>query len=203
MAHPRLSSLAEDVPEGDERHRPTVRPRAILAPSRSRARGRGGLMADDRDARIAQLEAEQLRQRDERAGGGAGAADRPGEVLRIIASSSDDRDHVLNAIAAAAMRLTDSDATVIQQVVGDRLYLVARYGYGTDADLGTSDGTTPPSVVGGVPVSRDSIPGRATPRSPLDPCAGRRTRRRDGIPELTADPSGYRKSVTGRDATPS
>jgi two-component system, NtrC family, sensor kinase len=62
---------------------------------------------------------------------------------------------------AAAVRFTDSDAAVIQQVFGDRFYVVARFGDGAYADLGVSDGTTPPNIVGGVPVTLDSMTGQA------------------------------------------
>ena len=55
------------------------------------------------------------------------------EVLRVIASSPTDRTMVLEAIASAAARLTESDGASVLQVVGERLTPLAQYGATSDA----------------------------------------------------------------------
>ena len=50
------------------------------------------------------------------------------EILRVIASSPSDPTQVLDAIASAAARFTDSEGAAIQQVFGERLRWVGRYG---------------------------------------------------------------------------
>jgi two-component system, NtrC family, sensor kinase len=53
-----------------------------------------------------------------------------GEILRIVASSPADPATVLDAIAASAARFTDSEGAAIQQVDGEYLRWVGRYGRG-------------------------------------------------------------------------
>jgi len=107
-----------------------------------------GTMADDRDARIAQLEAENtaLREReaalatanddlradvDRRDHALAQALEQQtatAEVLRVIASSPTDLPKVLDAIAISAAKLTESDSANVQQAYGEYLRSMARYG---------------------------------------------------------------------------
>jgi signal transduction histidine kinase len=97
-------------------------------------------MADDRDARIAQLEAE-LQQSREREGVAveralraeaalAGALERQtatGEILGLIAASPTDVQPVLDAVAERAARLCDTYHAAVSLVDGDVLRTVARY----------------------------------------------------------------------------
>ena len=130
-------------------------------------------MADDRDARIAQLEAE-LRQRDyalaeaeQRIDSLVVDAERrdralaealeqqtaTAEVLRIIAASPAELPHVLEAIASVAARLTHSDGGGIQRVVDGQLHLMAAHG-SLAARVRTTGYT-------GMPLTLGSFSGRA------------------------------------------
>jgi len=77
-----------------------------------------------------------------------------GAVLRVIASAPTDEQRVLDAIVAAAARLTASDGAVLLQVRGDILWGIARYGRSVAA-LGSSraaglvaSATSPRSIIG-------------------------------------------------------
>src|SRR5262249_42875018 len=98
-------------------------------------------MADDRDARIAQLEADLAASREreaalarENATLGAERSDARqqqtalSEVLRIIASSPTDLPDVFEALAARAARLCSATAARVWQVEGDVLRCVASAG---------------------------------------------------------------------------
>ena len=74
-----------------------------------------GTMADDRDARIAQLEAE-LRQRDSALAEALEQQTATAEVLRVIATSPTDDRAVLNAIVETAMRLCSASAGGIYRI---------------------------------------------------------------------------------------
>src|SRR4051794_8473217 len=139
-------------------------------------------MADDPYARIAQIEAEnaslraELRQaRDEIAAGlrreatlvsenTVLAAERSdaleqqtatAEVLRVIASAPTDRVTVLDAIASAAMRFTESDAGAVQLVVGQRLQPIGLWGWPDAGPDGQQTTATP-----GPAITRQTISGR-------------------------------------------
>src|SRR5262249_39750195 len=115
-------------------------------------------MADDRDAWIAELEAELRQSRDENAALRAerdGLADevqdlRPAltealeqqtataEILRVILTSPTDAQPVLDAIVQSAMRLSDSPEAQIAIREGDHLRLAAMGGgLGWHREIGT------------------------------------------------------------------
>src|SRR5262249_3202067 len=120
------------------------------------------VMADDRDARIAQLEADLAASREreaalarENATLGAERADARqqqtalSEVLRIIASSPTDLPTVLTAVAQSAARALGVNDAIIYRVDGDSLRVAAGYG-------------PLPSTTGVVaPANRGSVIGRA------------------------------------------
>ena len=93
-------------------------------------------MADDRDARIAQLEAENatLRQRETALVGELAEAHEQqtalAEVLRVIASSPGDLPEVFAALAERAYRVCRAAGATIWQVDGDVLRRVASAGVG-------------------------------------------------------------------------
>src|SRR5262245_18336940 len=121
-------------------------------------------MADDRDARIAELEAEvaALREREADAVKRAHRAEAAqaesverlaatGEVLRGIASSPTNLRHVLDAIAEMARRLSVVIQAVVQQPLGHQFSVAGR-----------ASGLPPgvqPSAPG--PITRASGPARA------------------------------------------
>jgi len=113
-------------------------------------------MADDRDVRIAQLEAEVRRLRDEQAADRAeiaGIRDEQAataEVLRVIASSPTDLQAALDAVAENAARLCGASDALIVRVDGDRLRQVAHHG--------PIPVTPKPD---GLPIGRGSTVGRA------------------------------------------
>src|SRR5262245_41902628 len=85
------------------------------------------MMADDRDARIAQLEAENAALRAH----AAGALERQrafAEVLRVIASSPTHLDRVLGAVAESAARLCGADQAFIGQFRDGLMRAVASFG---------------------------------------------------------------------------
>ena len=79
-----------------------------------------------------------------------------GEVLRVIAASPSDLQRVLDAIASAAARLTESDGAALHQAAGERLRSLALYG-ASFARQGASR-STEASII---PFSRLSISGRS------------------------------------------
>jgi signal transduction histidine kinase len=87
-------------------------------------------MADDRDARIAQLEAE-LRQRDRALAEALEQQTATAEVLRTIATSPTDPKRVLDAAALSALRLVGAHSVTISQVDGEtlvsRAYAIAEH----------------------------------------------------------------------------
>jgi GAF domain-containing protein len=129
------------------------------------------MMADDA-ARIAQLEAENsaLRTELQRSNVERDEALEQqtalGALLRVIASSPTDEQRVLDAIVAAAARLTESDGAVLLQVHGDILRGIARYGRSVAAlEASRAAGlvlsaTSPHSIVG------QSLLGRRTVHAP-------------------------------------
>ena len=85
------------------------------------------MMTDDVRTTVEALQAENTRLRAEN----AALQDQQtalAEVLRVIASSPVDRTKVLDAIAEAATRFTDSDGAIVQQVVGDHLRAIGSAG---------------------------------------------------------------------------
>src|SRR5215212_969286 len=78
------------------------------------------VMADDRDARIAQLEAENAALREQQAA--------TAEILRVIASSPTDLRAVLDAVADNAARLCECDSVSIFRVESESLRKVAENG---------------------------------------------------------------------------
>jgi signal transduction histidine kinase len=70
-----------------------------------------------------------------------------GEILRIVASSPADPTTVLDAIAAAAARFTDSEGAAIQQVDGEYLRWVGRYGRGRMGAEAAEAGGLPGNVI--------------------------------------------------------
>src|SRR4051812_27561992 len=103
--------------------------------------GAGDMMADDRDARIAQLEAALLSVRSEngslRAENAALQAERSesldqqtatAEILRIIASSPTDLQGVLDAVAERAVRVCNAEDAQIFRLQDDVVYLTAHNG---------------------------------------------------------------------------
>src|SRR5215204_2710656 len=98
-------------------------------------------MADDRDARIARLEAEVAALREREAGAVLRAdraeADRTealeqqtatAEILRVIASSPTQLDAILSTIARSAARLCESEDVQIELVQGDAFVTKATVG---------------------------------------------------------------------------
>jgi len=128
-------------------------------------RARGAVaMADDHDARIAQLEAEnaELRRREAVlvAENAELAAERTeaqeqrtatAEILRIITASPTDARPVLDAIAGSAMLLTDSTTAALRIGEGDHLRNVAAAG-GFDEVPASIDGIRP--LTGRLPSAR-------------------------------------------------
>jgi GAF domain-containing protein len=149
------------------------------------------VMADDRDARIAQLEAE-LRRRDEREAVLGVANHRlqeqqtaTADVLRVVASRPTDATAVLQAIADTAARLCKVDNVGINRVVGNELERVA------NANRGRG-----PLEVGS---RRPLVPGSWAGRAIL----GRQTVRHDDFDaivdtEYPAQAPTYRRTLGGR-----
>jgi signal transduction histidine kinase len=106
-------------------------------------------MADDRDARIAKLEAE-LVQRDRALAGALEQQTATAEVLRVIASSPTSLDMVLNTLVQSATRLTDADAADILLIKGSTLPVAA-----------TTRGLPVASAIPFVPFDDRSVSGRA------------------------------------------
>jgi signal transduction histidine kinase len=93
------------------------------------------VMADDPDARIAELEAELRQARAVHAAEVASLREEQtatAEILRVITSSSSEPGGVLQAITDAAVRLCGSMAAAISQVDGDAYVLVADTGLSLD-----------------------------------------------------------------------
>jgi len=134
-------------------------------------------MADDRDARIAQLEAELrqllerdaasesevkvLRQREAALVGRAEGLDvelakaleqqtATAEILRVIAGSPTVLERVLDTVAKSAARVCGSDDALIRIVEGDQLWCAAGFGP-LEADIGSR-----------YPIDRDTPAGRVT-----------------------------------------
>jgi len=82
------------------------------------------------------------------------------EVLRVIASSPADLRPVLNAIASAAAKLTESDGANVQQLVGQHLRSVGRYG-ATDQAVRTLEDAVDHGELEWPAISPESISGRA------------------------------------------
>ncbi|HET7376075.1 MAG TPA: GAF domain-containing protein, partial [Anaerolineae bacterium] len=74
------------------------------------------------------------------------------EILRVIASSPDDVQPVLNVVAQSAARLTNSYDALIVRVENDRYHLAAQWG---------PVPTPLTSAADGVPIDRQSVTGRA------------------------------------------
>ena len=89
------------------------------------------MMADDRDARIAQLVAENAAQREEverlQMALAADQAQRAAlaEVLSVMAMSPTNLQEVLDAITDGAVRLCDAEGALVQHVVDGQLYPLA------------------------------------------------------------------------------
>src|SRR5215212_7322076 len=113
-------------------------------------------MADDRDARIAQLEAEvaTLRQREATLVAERNEAleqqTATAEVLRVIASAPTDLQAVLDAITASAARLCGAEQVGVRVVEGGQHRLVAFYGSEAAVPIGDRR-----------PLDRNTIAGRA------------------------------------------
>jgi hypothetical protein len=84
-------------------------------------------MADDRDARIAQLEVELRRARADNAALREEQT-ASAEILRVIASSPADLQRVLNTVADSAVGLCEAGGALIWRIDGDVLRLVAACG---------------------------------------------------------------------------
>ena len=85
-----------------------------------------------------------------------------GEVLRVIASSPTEEQRVLDAIVAAAARLTESDGAVLQQVRGDILWGVARSGRSVGATTSTRAAGVAPSATSPLTMAGRSLLERRT-----------------------------------------
>jgi GAF domain-containing protein len=83
-------------------------------------------MADDRDTRIAQLEAELRQAREQQAA--------TSEILRVISNSPTDVQPVFDAIVSSARRLLDAVGANVARLVGDELHLAAFTTVGQAAD---------------------------------------------------------------------
>ena len=105
-------------------------------------------MVDDRDARIAQLEAENAALREQQTA--------TAEVLRVIASTPSDLQLVLDSVVERAAVLAGADTGIVQQRDGDVMATVAFYGARMLQVVaeGLAGRRRPP-------VSRTSIAGRA------------------------------------------
>jgi GAF domain-containing protein len=92
------------------------------------------VMADDRDARIAQLEAElqALRQREAALAGALAESHEQqrvtAEILRVLASSPSDVQSVLDMVVQRAMRLSDSRVAILRTLRHDDLTIAALAG---------------------------------------------------------------------------
>jgi len=119
-------------------------------------------MADDRDARIAQLEGE-LAQRDQALSESHQREAALAEVLRVIASSPADLEGVLQAIIDVAARLCDADGHLGQRRERDGL-LAARVANGELHEILAAyrrAGQDSFDVTLGISISRQSLSGRA------------------------------------------
>ena len=77
-------------------------------------------------------------------------------MLRVIASSPTDRTTVLEAISAAAARLTESDGATVLQLIDERQTVVAAYG-----DSVAATAVVPDRKQGGTPLSSRTVVSRA------------------------------------------
>ena len=131
------------------------------------------MMTDDRDARIAQLEAENaaLREREaalaaENAALAAGRAEAleqqtaTAEVLRVIASAPNDLERVLQAIVDTAARLCNAPSAALLQLRERDGRLVPRVNYGKAREMRESTGASF-DTLRGVPPLPSSTAGRA------------------------------------------
>ena len=140
-----------------------LHPEGVLSWCR-RAAGRAArvdLMADDRDARIAQSEAALAVARQREASLVAELAESreqqvaTAEVLRVIASSPTDLDGVLGSVTQAAARYCRASNAILFRRVGDRSQAAAWVGEFSEATV-DSWAARP------IPVSRGTFTGRAT-----------------------------------------
>ena len=121
------------------------------------------MMADDRDARIAQLEAEVRRLRDEQAADRAeiaGLRDEQAataEVLRVIASSPTDLQAALDAVAENAARLCGATDAVLHRVDGRVQRVVTIHGGTFQPMVGVAIPITPGHVAGRVVLEQRTI----------------------------------------------
>src|SRR4051812_43496045 len=121
----------------------------------------GARVADDRDARIAQLEAE-LAQRDQALSESHKREAALAEVLRVIASSPTDLDTVLQAIIDVASRLCDAEGNLFQRRERDGA-LATRVAHGAVHEILAAyrrDGLDSFDATVGVSISRQAISGR-------------------------------------------
>jgi signal transduction histidine kinase len=82
------------------------------------------------------------------------------EVLRTIASSPTDRMKVLEAIASAAMRLTESEGASVSEAFGSRYKGIVHVGKAVEANQAAVAAVGHNVVEQGLPISRQAIGGR-------------------------------------------
>ena len=149
----------------------TYRPLPLVLSWRRRATGSGRprsrVMADDRDARIAQLEAENAALRERDAGLVTDAERREtalrdqlaatAEVLRVIASAPTHAQDVLDKIVATAARLCLADGVAIFRVDGNEIERVANLRPALGTPRGTRETIDPGSWLGRAVLERRTV----------------------------------------------
>src|SRR5215212_2292285 len=137
----------------------TARSRSACYPGAVAQRGRAAgvdVMADDHYARIAQLESALRQAGEETTALVAELAEAreqqtaTAEILRVIASSPTDLEHVLAVVARSAARLCDAEDVAVLRIEGDAFLSVASYGV-----------LPSPQESFTMPVSTDSVAGAA------------------------------------------